>query len=196
MKHRKTELTKTCAAEKQKNALSTFYNFCPKTVNWAKHAADGRLKTLPCVVQARNLAIKSERKRQINQLTEAKLTTNLKQAKYYADKVQLWRMMKRHAICWMKMCSLQKLKPKANLEIAQFKMKRWKEQVENGVKPKIISENRPRSWSQKANFRDNSTKKKIECKRANGWRYWFGDAQNQLCQRKILNLQDSLKKKA
>ena len=68
-------------------------------MNWAKHAADERLKTTLGAAQATNFAIKSEQKRQINQLTEAKLTTSLKQAEYYADTVQLWRTMKSHAIC-------------------------------------------------------------------------------------------------
>ena len=47
--------------------------------------------------------------------------------------------MKSHMIDWMKTCSL------------------WK------PKPKLIFENRPRSWSPNANFRDNSSKKKTEC---------------------------------
>ena len=84
---------------KQQNGLPTFYNFCPKTVNWAKLAADERFKTTPGAAQATNFAIKSKWKRQINKLIEAKLTTSLKQAEYYADKVQLCRTMKSHAIC-------------------------------------------------------------------------------------------------
>ena len=40
----------------------------------------------PSVAQATNLATKDEQLRQINQLKEAKLTTNLKQAENFANK--------------------------------------------------------------------------------------------------------------